>query len=106
MGETRRIRFAAGESSASVQGAVVGGDRDQYLLEARAGQWMTVDIAAVEANAVFAIHEPGGGRSLPGSGETDDANRWSGELPTSGDYTVSVGGTRGNATYTLYVSIV
>jgi hypothetical protein len=66
---------------------------------------MSVRISSLEDNAVFQIYEPGGKQSLPGAGERDDAQQWSGELPTSGDYTIIVGGTRGNATYTLKVTI-
>ena len=42
---------------------------------------------------------------LAGAGEGEDATTWQGQLPTTGDYTVVVGGTRGNASYTLEVSI-
>lgn len=106
MERTKRISFSPGDTSATVEGALVRGDRDSYLLGAQSGQQMWVHIASVENNAVFAVYEPGSERTLPGAGERDDATDWSGELPTSGDYKVTVGGTRGNASYTLEVSIV
>jgi hypothetical protein len=59
-----------------------------------------VHITSLEDNAVFDLYAPGGRRSL--AEETTD---WTGELPRSGDYVISVGGTRGNATYTLEVTI-
>jgi hypothetical protein len=37
-----------------------------------------------------------------GAQETTD---WKGELPRNGDYVIVVGGTRGNATYTLEVTV-
>jgi hypothetical protein len=35
----------------------------------------------------------------------DDATTWEGELPANGDYVIAVGGTRGNASYSLEVSV-
>jgi hypothetical protein len=101
---TSRIRFAPGSSSATLKGGVVRGDRDVYVLEARAGQVMTVSIASRENNAVFQIVGPNGAE-LPRAREGDDAMKWSGKLPRAGDYRIVVGGTRGNASYTLRVGI-
>lgn len=101
----QRIRFARGSSSAMVRGAVVRGERAVYLVRARAGQRMRVRVASPEDNAIFQLYAPGGGGALPGAGEAADARAWSGVLPRSGDYRVVVGGTRGNASYTLRVAI-
>ena len=101
----RRIRFARGSSSAAVEGAVVRGERAVYLVGARAGQQMRVRVTSPEENAVFQLHAPGRGGMLRGAGETDDATAWSGALPSTGDYRIVVGGTRGNAEYRLTVSI-
>jgi hypothetical protein len=68
------------------------------------GQTMTVRIKSVGHNAVFAIVKPGGGY-LPNATDLSDAERWSGKLPVSGDYVIETGGTRGNADYTLTVTI-
>jgi Tol biopolymer transport system component len=103
--EGKRVTFSPGSHSATLKGSVIRGERDEYLLDARARQQMSVRISSLEDNAVFHIVEPGSNRTLPGAGERDDAREWSGELPTSGDYTIVVGGTRGNATYTLRVTI-
>jgi hypothetical protein len=67
---------------------------------------MIVRICSFEDNAIFQIYEPGRSRPLAGAGERDDAQEWSGELPTNGDYTIVVGGTRSNATYKLRVTII
>jgi hypothetical protein len=101
----KRIRFARGSSSAGVEGAVLRGERAVYLVGARGGQQMRVRVVSPENNAVFQIHSPPGGAALPGAGETDDATAWSGTLPRSGDYRIVVGGTRGNASYSLHVEI-
>ncbi len=101
----KKLRFARGSNSATVEGAVVRGDRDEYVLGARAGQKMTVSITSLEDNAVFQIYKPGNKETLEGAGEEEDATRWSGKLPATGDYLIVVGGTRGNAGYKLKVKI-
>jgi hypothetical protein len=102
--EKGRISFAKGETSAAVSDAVVRGEREIYKLGARRGQTMTVRITSLEDNAVFQIQAPNG-KFLPDADEGDDATDWSGTLPADGDYKIIVGGTRGNATFRLTVSI-
>lgn len=103
-GITKRIKFAKGKSSATLSGSVVRGDRDTYILGAKAGQTMSVKITSVENNAVFQIENPDG-EYLENAGEGDDAMNWRRSLPDNGDYKIIVGGTRGNASYKLTVSI-
>ena len=101
----QRAKFPLGESSTVLEGSVMPGERNGYLLEAQAGQQMTVHVTSAEDNAAFIIQAPGGAQTLIGAGESDDAMDWSGELPTSGDYKISVEGKRGKASYRLDVSI-
>jgi hypothetical protein len=101
---TTRIRFAKGKNSATVSGSVVRGDRENFLVGAKAGQTMTVRISSLEDNAVFQIEGPDG-EYLPGVADGDDAMKFMGVLPNKGDYKIIVGGTRGNTTYKLTVSI-
>ncbi len=103
-GITKRIRFAKGKFSATVSGAVIRGDRDTYILSARGGQTMTVRIKSAENNAVFQIKDPDG-TFLQNAGEADDARSITVDLPFNGDYRIIVGGTRGNASYSLTVTI-
>ncbi len=103
-GITKRIKFAKGRSSAIVANSVIRGDLDTYILRARGGQRMSVKITSLENNAAFQIENPRG-EYLEGAGETDDATSVAVLLPDSGDYRIVVGGTRGNATYKLTVSI-
>ncbi|HWQ33707.1 MAG TPA: hypothetical protein VNQ79_12710 [Blastocatellia bacterium] len=100
-----RIRFARGADSVMLEGSVMRGERDRYLVKARARQVMTVSLTSAEDNAVFQIYRPGGRKTLAGAGEGEDARTWSGKLPMSGDYLIVVGGTRGNASYKLEVKI-
>ena len=104
-GVTKKVRFAKGTSSTTIRNAVIRGERDRYLVGAKAGQTMTVKITSLEKNAVFQIYLSGEQESLPGAGETDDATKWSGRLPADNEYVIVVGGTRGNASYTLRISI-
>jgi hypothetical protein len=104
-GIKKKVRFARGRSSITIREAVVRGDRDRYYVGAKAGQKMTVKITSVEKNAVFQIYFAGEQESLPGAGDGDDAMKWSGELPADNKYVIVVGGTRGNATYALTISI-
>jgi hypothetical protein len=101
-GLTKRVRFPRGRTTAVLKNSVVRGTVDRYLLGARKGQQIIVHITSVENNAVFDIYTPQGG-TLAGEGE--DSTDWSGTLPEDGDYIIEVGGTRGNATYTLEVTI-
>lgn len=104
-GVKQKVRFARGSSSTTISGAVIRGDRDRYYVGAKKGQTMSVRITSLEDNAVFQIFLPGEQEALSGAGEEDDAMKWSGELPEDAEYVIVVGGTRGNATYKLTVSI-
>lgn len=99
------IKFPRGRTSTVINNAVLRDEIDQYILNARAGQRMKVDISSVENNATFQITRPDKSQLLPGAGFDDDARHWSGELPETGDYTIEVAPTRGNATYRLKVEI-
>lgn len=96
---TERIRFQRGASGATVQSAVVRGDRDTFLVSATRRQIMTVSVTSLEKNAVFDIKSPNG-KIIK-----QEVTNWSGVLPATGDYQIIVGGTRGNASYRLRVSV-
>jgi hypothetical protein len=104
-GVRKRIKFPRGSTSTVINNAVLRDEIDQYILNARAGQKMKVDISSIEDNASFQITRPDKTQLLPGAGFDDDAKHWNGELPDSGDYTIEVAPTRGNATYRLKVEI-
>jgi len=104
-GVKKKVRFAKGTSSITIREAVVRGDRDRYYVSAKAGQRMSVKITSLEKNAVFQIYFHGEEESLPKAGEEDDATNWSGQLTIDNEYVIVVGGTRGNATYALTISI-
>lgn len=103
-GKTQRVRFPRGRTTAVLHGAAVRGTNDRYILGARRGQTMIVHISSREKNAVFTILGPDA-TALAGTDEGLDATDWTGELPLTGDYSIWVSPTRGNATYTLEVTI-
>ena len=103
-GVRKRIKFPRGSTSTVINNAVLRDEIDQYILNARAGQKMKVDISSIEDNATFEIMRPDK-TQLPGAGWDDDARHWTGELPETGDYVIEVAPTRGNATYRLKVEI-
>jgi hypothetical protein len=103
-GLTKRVKFARGRTTAVLKGAVVRATQDRYILGARAGQTMIVHITSREKNAVIAIVGPDGA-ALEGAEEGAEVMDWTGELPLRGDYSIVVSPTRGNATYTLEVTI-
>lgn len=115
--ELDEIRFAKGNSTASVENSVVRGEVKYYTLQARKGQRLMATITAPEKNVAFQIYAPGyaftadqsalkeTSTPLQGAGETDDAVTWEGELPSTGKYLIVVGATRGNATYRVNISV-
>ncbi len=102
--KAQQIRFAPGKDSATLKSAVVRGTQNTYLINAKKGQRMTLKISSLESNAVFALITP-----LNPSGKRQtlksEVMSWSNVLPESGDYTIVVSPTRGNATYQLDVTI-
>lgn len=96
------MRFERGKYSAVLKNAVVRGTEDRYIFRARKGQTMSVKITSVEDNARFTVYFSGEQESLENS---EESSSWTGKLSDDNDYVVIVAPTRGNATYTLTVSI-
>jgi hypothetical protein len=94
-----RTQFAPGARSTVIENAVIRGERDIYLLNAREGQQMQVQITALEENAVVDILAPGG------EVIQQEVTQAEIQLPSTGDFQIVVGGTRGNASYRLEVGI-
>jgi hypothetical protein len=103
--DDKRIKFKKGESSATIAGSVIRGEETSYVLNANRNQKMIVMISSTEDNAVFRIKDRSSRYYLDGAGEIDDAKKWEGTLPSDGEYKIIIGGTRGNAEYTLTISI-
>ncbi len=101
-GNAQRIRFAPGTDSATVQGTFREGQSDRYVLRAAAGQTMLVQLRPEGTGAALGVFAPDGSE-LPSQPGVDTSIG----LPATGDYTIVVGGARGDSspTYTLTVRI-
>ena len=93
------IRFQAGAFSGQVQDAVIRGERDLYRLEAGEGQPIDIFLTSLEDNAVFSFRSPSGEIII------DEVSDFRFPLPESGIYTFCIGATRGNASYTMDVTV-
>jgi hypothetical protein len=115
-GEQPPIQFKPRMSSTRIEGRVARGDRDIYPISARAGQLLTVLVAAGDDDAAVTIYAPGAraskgadgvwkfeGRAIAGG--TSGITKWSGTLSQSGRYLIVVGGTDGRAEYKLTVAV-
>jgi hypothetical protein len=98
------IRFAVGPLNVELNGTVISGQRDRYSLSMLAGETLDVQITSLEGNAVFSILGPNQ-IPVPGTEEGKDTMQWAVLVPADGAYSILVGPTRGNATYTLKVKV-
>ena len=100
--EPKRIQFARGATSATVNGELARRGIDRYILTAMAGQSMQVDVNSAGEAVVLAVQGEDGMILLNrGNGQAE----WSGVLPKSQDYIVSVISTGSAADYSLAVTI-
>jgi hypothetical protein len=108
------LRFAPGSVGAVVEGGVPRGAPDCWTLNARAGQLMEARITSTENNAVLSLYPPGWRLRRDRSGNTEvegkamtapDSTGTRVTLPSSGDYLLVIGTTRGGADYRLGVAI-
>ena len=95
----RRVQFKRGTSSATLRGRVTIVMPDTYLLGARAGQVMTVQLTAPRKSVTFSVMSPS--TSLV----ADNTRSWSGPLPENGDYTIMIDADERGGTYTMTISI-
>lgn len=98
-----RVRFPRGRTTVVLHGSV-SGDIDRYLLNARAGQQMTVHLTSARGDVEADVWMPNSDRVAEGGQGTKD---WSGTLPKSGDcwIVVSKVGLGRASPYTLEVTI-
>ncbi len=103
----KSLHFAHGKNSAIVSGDVVRGDTDVYLIRVHSGQVISVDLSSLEDNAAFDLLEPRarGSKKENDITEGSDITTWKGTLSKTGTYKVVVGGTRGNTSYKLQVTV-
>lgn len=84
-----RVRFEAGTSGTTVKGHLRGRDDVDYVLGAKAGQRMTVELHTDNPQNYFNILPPGSSDEAIFVGSSA-GNRFDGTLPDSGDYRIRV----------------
>lgn len=99
-----RIQFAPGATSAIVTGHVEFPIRKQYVLRALVGQQMTVEISSTGNLANFAVQGVTDGQPLKRV-ENEDRT-WTGILPMTQDYLLTVAVPPGAADYTMHITII
>ena len=95
----RRVQFRRGSSSTTVQGKVSLALPDTYLLGARAGQVMTIQLTAPR-KVRFTIMTSRTTEVL-----ADNTTTWTGTLPETGDYHILVDADGDGRTYSMTISI-
>ena len=83
-----RVHFARGASSAVLRGEVRGYDYVDYLVGARAGQRLSVDLRRLRGPAYFLVRAPGSEENLFDGSTSGD--RFETVLPATGEYRVRV----------------
>ena len=95
-----RVQFASGNIGTVIDGGVIRGESPaQYILQAAAGQLMTVSLQSLEDNGEFTIYGPTG---QPVTSSLTNAEIL---LPADGDYVVEASPTRGNLSFSLSILI-
>ncbi len=100
--QPKRLQFAAGSVSTTVQGNLAANSIDVYVLRALAGQTMSVNITS--SNQVLLAVSGADGNVLKSSGA--GTSNWSGQLPTTQDYILTLSAASGAPTsYTLQITV-
>jgi hypothetical protein len=85
----QRVSFKKGSNSAVVQGRINGDQTIDYLLGAKAGQWMNVSLETKHGATYFNILAPGEKEVAMFNGSVSQ-NQFEGVLPADGQYRIRV----------------
>lgn len=96
----RRVQFKRGSSSTTLTGKVSIALPDTYVVGARAGQVMTIQLTAPRKAVTFLVSSPQSRNLL-----ADNTRSWTGTLPETGDYTIIIGGDERGGTYSMTITI-
>jgi hypothetical protein len=86
---TERVQFKRSANSAVVEASIRGYETVDYVLSARAGQYMNVSLATKHGATYFNILAPGENEVAMFNGSVSQ-NQYEGKLSASGDYKVRV----------------
>lgn len=85
---TQQVSFPAGSDGTSLVGTITGDEAVRYMLDARAGQRMTVGMTTTNPSAYFNITAPGATEAMHIGSVV--GNSFEGILPAGGSYAVEV----------------
>jgi hypothetical protein len=97
---SRRVQFRRGATSATVQGSVSLELSDTWIVGARAGQVMTVQLTSARSSVKFMLMTSRTTQSL-----ADRTRSWTGTLPDTDDYLILVDTDAKAAPYSMTISI-
>lgn len=98
----KRIQFPPGGITTTVQGSLGANGVDVHVLRALAGQTMTVSVTSTQQVLLAVSGADGNVLKSSGAGTAN----WSGVLPTTQDYTITISTATGApASYTLQITI-
>jgi len=80
------VHFAKGRHDASAKGSIRGYTYVDYVLGAKAGQHMIVELSSIPDKAQFVVRDPDNENVEYGTGVAE----WAADLEKSGSYTVRV----------------
>src|SRR2546423_14892864 len=110
--EPNRIEFKRGTTSTTISGVVRGDEEAEYVLSAKKGQRLTIKItsAPAKSSAFYILGKGNDGLDLDFTlGRDYDSNfNYSGVLPATGDYLITVkrqAGTKGTSRYRMTITI-
>ncbi len=83
------VAFARGASSATLKGSIKGDQDHNYVVDARAGQTLTVDFKPTNASAYFNVLAPGSNGEAMFVGSSG-GNRFTGPLTVNGKHIIQV----------------
>ena len=86
---SERVEFKKGMNSAVVEGKIKGYEKVDYILKARANQYMNVSLATKHKGIYFNILEPGESQVYMFNGAAN-SNQFESSLRSTGDYTIRV----------------
>ena len=84
-----RLKLGAGLETATINGRIKGDDGVSYIVDAHAGQQLSVAFTPENPACHFNVVEPGADKKTLHDG-TQGGNSFSGTLPISGDYLTQV----------------
>lgn len=87
--ENRRVSFAAGSNSATVEDSITGYEGVDYLLNVREGQLLNISMATPHTATYFNVLEPGETDVATFIGSTS-GKQFEGVAAASGDYRIRV----------------